>query len=885
MKKLLRVLARTLLGVVIAVALGVAALAVAWLVRREDPTSFLPDRYVAYFQVPSLRGVYDQWLNLEAVDVVLARPELAAYGRVVNDARGLALTSVPLLRLLLDVPADVMLLKDRKLVAAVDLGWRGMATPLARIVGPMLRIKGFSFLNDGGVSMYRYTAGATTIHAALANNVAIIALDENVLREALERRTARTGLDMKVSRELLGRMKLRSRTAIRVLVDTPSLAAELLSGSPLGASVLAAVDLPDKSMLDVEMDGESLTLSARLPVTATIPELSRALGAAHAPMGVLGEVPADASLLTVCTIAPLADLYRIAAAVQGRDVKAVYEKADAGARSVVGAGIEELLFSWIGSEVGAFMLPGSREPVFFARISDEKAYQRAMEKLANSVVADKDSSLVLDGVRVDRLAIPWYVGLILDSLGVNLPDPYFISRSGFFFLSIDAANLSALAAAADTGGNLAKAERYRELSKGMRSDPALFAWYDAERSLPFFIRGTGVLAELLKMYAVGSVSIRTGPSDIQLTLAARRGAHGGVKLLPGFPVSPGGSLTGDVLAFKFQGSGRASLAWIRDRQTLVLADAAGTRTAEAAVEQDSVIVPDIQKGGAVSALWAVSPGGTVYRFNARLEPQPPFPAATGITGTMPPGLVGGRLALFSKSDARLELFAADGTRDTALSGVEAPLFAPPDARDGLMAWYPKSFDSRVHLADASGREAAGWPVQSSGISFCAPRIVANGGSPVVTFLTQAGALHAWDLSGAPLPGFPVTLPGVFYATAEPMRAEGRSVVVALSQEGSLSMVALDGTVLRQANVPDVGGKSARILAADVDGDGGQEVLLYGSGAFIAGLDAAFRALPGFPVKGAGRPQIVDMDQDGAPDFVTAGLDGAIYAYTMGRSRQ
>jgi hypothetical protein len=498
-------------------------------------------------------------------------------------------------------------------------------------------------------------------------------------------------------------------------------------------------------------------------------------------------------------------------------------------------------------------------------------------------VADRDSSLVLDGVRVDRLAIPWYVGLILDSLGVDLPDPYFISRSGFFFLSMDAANISALVTAADTGGNLARSERYLALTRGMRSDAGLFAWYDAERSLPFFMRGNGVLAELLKMYAVGSVSIRTDASEIQLTLAARRGAHGGVKLMPGFPVSPKGSVTGDALAFKFQGMGRASLAWIRDRQALVLADAGGTQTAEAAVEQDSVIVP--VEGGAVSGLWAVSPGGTVYRFNSRLEPQAPFPVATGITGPMPPGQVGGRLALFSRSDSRLELFAADGTRSTALSGVEAPLFAPPDSRDGLLAWYPKSFDARVHLTDAAGGEAVGWPVLSSGISFCAPRIMANGGSLAVTFLTQAGALHAWDLSGAPLPGFPVTLPGVFYATAEPMRSEGRSVIVALAQDGTLSMVAMDGTVARQANVPDVGGKGARILAADVDGNGEQELLLYGSGAFIAGFDSAFHELPGFPVKGVGRPWIVDLDQDGAPDFVTTGLDGKIYAYTMGRSRQ
>jgi hypothetical protein len=198
----------------------------------------------------------------------------------------------------------------------------------------------------------------------------------------------------------------------------------------------------------------------------------------------------------------------------------------------------------------------------------------------------------------------------------------------------------------------------------------------------------------------------------------------------------------------------------------------------------------------------------------------------------------------------------------------------------MIAWYPKSFDAKVHLAEASGVEAPGWPVQAAGISFCSPRIMADGESLVVSFLTQAGTLHLWDAAGAPRPGFPLSLPGVFYATPEPMTAEGRTVLVVLAQDGSLSMIGLDGSVVRQAGVPDLDGKSARILVADLDADGRQELLLYGSGAFIAGYDGELRALPGFPIKGASVPQLVDLDRDGRLDIVTEGLDGKINAYTL-----
>jgi len=872
-------------GILAVVGVGAVVLAVTWFVQREDPTSFLPDRYVAYVQVPSLRTIYDQWLPLEAADVVLARPELAPYRGILTDARGLALTRTPIVRTLLDVRADVMLLPDGKFLAALDIGWRGILTPLARLVGPVLRVKGFSFLNDAGLPMYRYAAGATTIHAALADNVVLLSTDEDTVKEALARRASHTGLAAWASRELLDRIRLRSSTAVRVLVDTRGMSADLLGASPLGAKLQDAVELPGQTMLDVQLSNTHLQLGAVLPVSVSLRELSKILSAAPAPAGVLRYVPSSAQLLTVSNIAPLSDLYRLAAAFQGKDVQDIYTRADSGARTVLGAGIDELLFSWVGAEVGAFMQPGSAEPVFFAKITDTQACTRALARLTTSVVAGKDSSLVLDGVRIDKLSIPWYVGLILDALGVTMPEPYFLVRDSYIFVSLDAQNLAAVVKAADTGDNLAQTNLYARLAERIPADSSFLAWYDVSRSEPFFIRGPGLLADILRLYPNGVVAIRATPAEIRLSLAAARSPAGGAKLLPGFPLSPSGVISGDVLAFRFADSSSLSLAWIRDRSVLVLADPSGAQIAEAKLEPDSVLVPEEGRLGMLAALWAVSPGGTVWRFGPRLLPLAPFPLATGIVSPMPPAMIDGKLALFSKMESALVLVGPDGSRIAFSQRLEAPLFAPPDSLAGRTAFYPKSFDAWVHLSDPRGVEASGWPVQAAGISYCAPRILASGQSYVVTFLTQAGSLYEWDLSGKPVAPFPITLPGVFYATPGTMSVDGRPVLVILAQDGVLRQVGLDGAVLRQTSVPDLDGKEARILVADLNGDGRDEILLYGSGAFVAGYDAALRPLPGFPVKGVSRPQLVDLDRDGRRDLLTAGLDGKIYAYTAGRGQK
>jgi hypothetical protein len=882
MKKFLGIVLKVLLVILAVIVLAALFLVARWLITHEDPTAFLPDKYVAYFQVPSIKGLYDEWLNLEAADVVLARPDLSQYRRVVTDARGLALTNSPILKALLDMPADVMLLQNKKLLVVLPLGWRGIFTPLARIVGPSLQLKGFSFLSESGVSMYRYSSGQTTIHAAFVNDVAIISLDPDVVKETISRRQSNTGLSARASRELLDRVRLRSKTAVRVMVDTAGIASELLAGSGFGDKLLKAVELPGQSMLDIQLGPELLKLGANLPVSITLPELEKMLSKGPAPIGVLRYVPASAYLLSVSNIAPLRELYRLAAAFQGKDVEDIYKKADEGARSVVGAGIEELLFSWIGAEVGAFMLEDSREAVFFARITDSRAYENAIKTLTTSIVAGKDSSLVLDGERMDRLALPWYVTMILDTVGLDVPEPYYFTRGDYFFLSLDAQNLASVAKAGDTGDNLAHGTLYARLTEGIPSDASLMAWYDMEKTEPFFIKGTGLLSEILRLYGRGVAAVRANQSQISIVVSSAHAAQVGAKLLPGYPLSPQGGVSGDVLAFRFTDWATPRLAYIRDRSTLALTEVDGTPIAEAALEPDSVLVPEPKSPGMLEAIWAVSPGGTVWRFGSKLALQEGFPIATGISSTMPPTVIGGKLALYSKADAGLVFIAADGGRTMAALQDDSPLYSPPDFADNLLAYYPKSFDSKVHLAAPDGTEKAGWPVEASGISSSSPRLVADGQSLVVTFISQAGTLHAWDLSAQPVPGFPVTLPGVFFAAPEPLPADGKTALAVIAQDGSLSLVGLDGGVLRQTAVEDIDGKNARIFIADLYGNKRRQILLYGAGAFTAGFDDSLRPLPGFPVKGVTTPQVIDANRDGAPDYVTAGLDGKIYVYTMGK---
>ena len=251
-----------------------------------------------------------------------------------------------------------------------------------------------------------------------------------------------------------------------------------------------------------------------------------------------------------------------------------------------------------------------------------------MGKLTSSAVAGKDSSLVLDGVRVDKLSIPWYVSMILGAFGVSVPEPYFLTRGDYVFVSLDPGNLASVVKTADTGDNIARAGSFPRLTERVPADASLMVWYDSSRAQPFFLSGSGILPDVLRLYGSGVVVARVSASRLSVTLLAATGDRGMAQPLAGFPLTVEGGVNGDLLAFRFSDSGPALLAWVRDRSTLVLADSSGARVADARLDADSVIVPEqLRPGSALSRLGGIrreGPSGASARSSKR-EPRSLLP--------------------------------------------------------------------------------------------------------------------------------------------------------------------------------------------------------------------------------------------------------------------
>jgi hypothetical protein len=202
----------------------------------------------------------------------------------------------------------------------------------------------------------------------------------------------------------------------------------------------------------------------------------------------------------------------------------------------------------------------------------------------------------------------------------------------------------------------------------------------------------------------------------------------------------------------------------------------------------------------------------------------------------------------------------------------------PTARNGLIAFATKGFDSLVYLTDEEGTVRPGWPVEGGGISFCSPDISSGDGGALVAFLTQAGELGLWTADGKSRDEFPFKLEGPFRASPVICSAGRQRLAACANEAGAISVVSEYGALLSSYVLPEAAGKLAVLTAADRDGDGSDELYVSGN----ANVTFAFslpglELLPGYPVPGGLGPFIADIDNDGAMDTVTASRDGTIYA--------
>ncbi|QQO08416.1 hypothetical protein [Breznakiella homolactica] len=844
-------------------------------IGRISAESVIPDSFSAYLHIPNPVKLADNVLAHQPLPEILAEPAMASLLPVINQLEESGILQNSLFRFAARGSLDGALLPEERILAVWDAG---IVSPFLRflpsIVGRMT-VPNLYYVQAGKLSRFEYRMDDGTVYfIGPYRNLLVIANNQKLFESVLDG-TSRDG-DIRGAE---GKNFTSGNFDIALLVSSASILGNLADSDPAVGQILSQIQLPGLVEAAISFFPDKLDIALTLPLSSQNPAISGLIDRNSTTSALVQLLPDTTQYSTILSAGSLEDLVAAISSVSGPDFDRMLKTADNSSRMLLKVGIEELLFSWTGNELGVFGLEGRPDPVFAVKIGDENKRKEIFDRVFSSFLINENISVILDGTRIPQIRLPGFLDSLLRMMGATIPSPYYTVQNGYLFVSESPENLLSAVSSMRKNAVLPKTAAWKTLSQSGSDQNSFSLFYSLDRSLPFFLKGNTAADAVLKLYRQGLARMSVRNRTAMVTLSVIPGPGKGILAMPGYPLDLGGNAGKEVHGIFSEKKGESRLLLTRGTAALAV-DPANNTILEF---NDTHPVWNIPAEGirtgtmADPAAWVVNSQGIVTLVNGNMQPMEGFPLITGCRPSAPPAAFGGKLFL-PDGDGSLYTVDARGTISELPLPFREALRAPPGfLRLGgavYMASYPKSFLGEIWLSSETGEVYPGWPVFVSGIAFGAPLVFTAGTEPNVAFITQAGALSVYDKNGGLLPGFPADIPGVFYV--QPV-FDGQFLWT-VSGDGILYRISLDGTILFQ-QIPGFSvGEGGSIIAADTDGDKVPEIFVTGDGNLLYGFSRNFISLEGFPLPVWGRPFFGDLNGDRKIECSGVGLDNKLYRW-------
>ena len=860
-------------------------------IGRIDSDSVIPDSFDFYANVPDPVRLAERVLNHESLHDIMALAELAPIMPALDGIKNSGLTANRLVHFAARGRLDAALLDGGYILAAWDAG---IVSPLLRflpVLAGRITIPGLYYVKAGKNSRFEYRQGDGPVFFIGPYKNLLIISNNSALFESVIGGSSREG-----DRYGSTAKKFNSRNYDIAFLLSPEALKNFLGGS--GSSdddvllpALSQLQFPAPVEMSLSILPNQLKLNIETPLLSSMEDLQKLIERNSQATPLSAMIPDSAQYLTLLSAGSLKELLSGASsAAGGPSGKAEWEnairKADSTARMTLGMNLEELLYSWTGNQFAVYGLEGRPNPVIALEIKDEKKRKEVFDRAFRSIFLNENIRLNLDGSRIPRIELPGFLNSFLEFLGLNIPSPYYTVQNNYIFISESAETILAAVNAVRRNEVLPKTDLWRSLS-AENSGPASFSiFYSLDRSLPFFLKGSGAAMSVLKLYRQGLMRLYLENSVMKIYLSVLPGAGKGLVSVPGYPIdlaSYGQGRVGSRLYALSSGRDRR-LVFTRGNSVLAVNPQGGA--ADSIIKEYALdgppganlyAVPNDKDG----AVWVVNSQGQVSSVSKDLENSKGFPLSTGLLLSSPPGVWGGTLYLPGEDGS---IHTVSGSSSVSRWGKQfsSALRSPPSFIDFsnkmFAAVYPKSFLGEIYILDAAGNPLPDWPAYVSGIAFGSPLLFSakDGGKAerlFAAFITQAGELTVYNENAGILQGFPVQLEGVFYL--QPV-FDGENLWI-IESEGTLYKITLNAEVLSQ-KIPRLSVREGGFIAALSRDRSNTDIFFSGEGNALYGYNRHFNSLDGFPLPVWGRPVLGDLNGDGKIEISGLGMDNKLYMW-------
>ncbi|HQJ05571.1 MAG TPA: hypothetical protein PLI57_04230 [Spirochaetota bacterium] len=872
--------------------IAVGALYLYFRITKIDEKKYIPSDFMGYIKIDSMEKVYSNLIDLRALDVILTNKEYYSVYKAILDFRSSNLSKNFLLKSLINMKANVIVDKETSFSILVDLGFKSVLLkilPLAQSIIGKTDKYSLESVKKNDYTIYRLElyASKQVYYFSIKNNLLLFSFFEKNIDKIYES-AANNSVIYNNGNYYYASNQIRKDGIAELYIDTDALFDAYKSGSKELRSIFDKFKLVDISAASLKISNEELFLQTFTQSSTEVELIKKFLDYSPGPASVAKYLPEDTNVYASINFKSFEEFYKVFLTLQEGKYDETVEKINLMSKALLQMDINEILFSWIGSEVGLFTSSVSNLPSIFLKIKDKDGLFNVLKKLADTIFFNESSQIEFEGVTLNKIGIPDFIQAVLSLFVKGFDAPYYLIKDDFIFFSMDMASLSNLENRFKNDKTLIFEKVYKNVSSRIEKNGNAFVYFNLGISIPKILQSDDMISKLIRLYEKGALSLNINGDRIKIDFAARGINEIKTRAFPGFPKYVKEGIATDIICMDITGSKLPELIYINKENKIVVADLNNQPIFDSPQKINEEInanpaIFDFNKDGKYEFAY-FSTKGKLYYYNSVLELEDNYPLDLTVDNSFPPVLYGNKFLGFDKNEKKLYLAGIDGIKNYIDFEFKSPLLSAPTIFKKFLSIYPKSFSGTVYLTDADFNILKGWPCEGGGIGFGSPQIsdVDRDGNIEVVYLSQSGILNVWNKEGERCGGSPFKLDGVYYTqpVIGDVTGDKKPDICALSKDGVLTILSHNGDVLLSKKIKEADGKERKLLLFDANSDGKSEIYIYGDKNTVIALNGAGELLPGFPVAGSGKPCFTDFNFDGIYEMAVGSYDNNIYVYSV-----
>ncbi len=891
----LNIIFKIILIVSLAIFFACAGLYSYYYFTKENVENYIDKNYECYIKIHSLADLYNNLVDLKAADVILSQGSLKNIYKILLDIRSSRLATNKAMTSLLNMRASVFIKKDYSPVLAIDMGLKSLLLRAGNL-NPALLVKllgnqkifSIAIIKKEKYNIFRVTFNKSgqTFFLSVFKNLLFISLYSNDIDYVYGIKKTGAGIADDPSFFLI-KNKIKSGGMVDIYFNTRDMLNAFTSNLPDIRKIFSKLNFNNNSAISFDISNEKISLNSFTGCSSNDKLVEKFLTDFPSKPGIAGYLPLETSFCTSLNFDSFEELYKLFLYIEQGKYETTIDKIDNSSQVLFKMGIKDLLFSWIGREIGAFYAADSYDPVVFIKIRDRNRLNDIIKKLFESAAFDQGKTLVYDDVELNKIKFPDFIQTVIASFLERYIDaPYYIIRDDYIFFSMDPAPLANMVRKKDHGLVLSKDHFYQNIAAKVDGSSNIYLYFNSSQILPVFLQNESMFASLLRLYEKGVMSININQSRLKIDISA---AGMNVKkpvVYPGYPKKFKQNISSNIVCSNITGSSVDELVFKTDDNKLIAADINLNTVNNFPVKFDGKcegdpIVADLDKDG-LNEIYLYEKTGSLYKFDAFGNLIPGYPVNTGCKNSFNPVIFNGNLLLYSKAKNKLVLIDDKRQKKELDFEFKNTLHSPPAVFENILACYPKNMAGTIYVINSNGKLLTGWPRDASGVGFGSPLIadIKQNGINCILFVTQSGKLNAWKFDGSVMNNFPVQLEGIYYCQPVSGDVGKGGCIITLNKEGLVTLVSPDGGIIAKKQIKDADSKDRKIILYDINSDGKKEIIIYGGRDNIIALDGNLNLIPGFPLRGITKPDFTDFNSDGETEMVTSAIDGSIYIYSI-----